>query len=185
MSLKVNRRTLRVAAVLIGASVASPVAASAVVTRSSGPVRATYPDGTRLDDNVTIVLTSDSQVTVVTTSGVRTLRGPGSFRIGDIDMPSASAQAPTMPTMDAPDVYDGAAPRASVERSMPPPDIDDKPAQQVAPEPSLVEPDGSTESAQKSTEGRDSPIPTAPQTPPKDGAIGSGAKAPPTDTPPH
>ena len=187
MSLRVNSTILPMAALLIGASVASPVAASGVVTRSSGPARASYPDGTRLDDNVTIVLTSDSQVTVVTTSGVRTLRGPGSFRIGDIDLPAAAKAAPPpyMPAIDSPDMYEGSAPQADEKPDMSPPESARVPAQQETSEQSIAPTDQAGEPAQKGDKDGDSTQLPAPQNGPKAGAAGPGVKAPPPGVRPN
>ena len=179
MSLRVNSTILPLAALLIGASVASPVAASGVVTRSSGPARASYPDGTRLDDNVTIVLTSDSQVTVVTTSGVRTLRGPGSFRIGDIDLPAAAKAAPPpyMPAMDSPDMYEGSAPQADDKPDVSPPEGAKTLEQQDTSEPSTVPKDRATEAAQKGGKDGGSAELPPPQNRLKDGTAGPPVKA--------
>ena len=102
MFLKGSKWPLRVGALLLAASLASPASARGIVIRSSGPARAVYPDGTALDDDATIVLTLGSQVTVVTTSGVRTLRGPGSFRIAQVNQQGLPPAWSTMPGMAAP-----------------------------------------------------------------------------------
>lgn len=83
MSLDRWRAGLKAVA-LAGAALALPVAAMAgVVVKSTGPSAATFPVGTKLDDNATIVLKAGDVVTVLTAEGTRVIKGAGTFRVGD------------------------------------------------------------------------------------------------------
>lgn len=75
-------RAIMIGLALAGAGMA--VAAQAgVVVKSSGPSAGEYPPGKKLDDNARITLKNGDSVTVLTTSGTRVIRGPGSHQVGD------------------------------------------------------------------------------------------------------
>lgn len=72
--------------VLIGAAaaaaVAAPLAAAPLVVRSLGPSAKSYPPGRAVGENVPLVLKAGDVITVLAPSGARTLRGPGTFKVG-------------------------------------------------------------------------------------------------------
>lgn len=73
------RYTLGIAgAVLLGAGSAA-LAAPAVVVKSSA---SEFPVGSKVDDADTITLESGESVTVLTSKGSRTMKGPGTFEVG-------------------------------------------------------------------------------------------------------
>lgn len=65
-------------------------AAKVLIIRSSGPTKALYPDGMMLDESASLILKAGSQVTIISGSGTRTLRGPGNFRLAVIDQTIAT-----------------------------------------------------------------------------------------------
>lgn len=75
------RTTIRLA-VLVGA-IAAGTAASAdvLVVRSLGNAARTYATGRSLPDNASLTLTGGDTVTILTTRGTRTFRGPGRFSV--------------------------------------------------------------------------------------------------------
>ena len=76
--------------VLMGAAMAvaasgfliSAPAQAGVVVKSSGPSAGQFPVGKKLDDAASITLKSGDSVTVLTDSGTRVIRGPGTHRVG-------------------------------------------------------------------------------------------------------
>jgi len=79
-----SRFTTRVlAATLTGAALAGlgsvALAAPAVVVKSS---TSEFPVGSKVDDADTITLDSGESVTVLTSKGTRTMKGPGTFEVG-------------------------------------------------------------------------------------------------------
>lgn len=66
------------------AALVLPAAAMAgVVVKSTGPSSASYPVGTKLDDEARITLKAGDVVTVLTSEGTRVIKGAGTFRVGD------------------------------------------------------------------------------------------------------
>jgi hypothetical protein len=68
-------------AILACTSIASPLAAKAVVVRSAGPSAKSYPPGKALPDTAKIALQPGDSVTLVGPSSARSLRGPGTFPV--------------------------------------------------------------------------------------------------------
>jgi len=64
----------------LGAGTSAAVAQTAVVVKSSAKA---FPVGSKVDDEDTITLASGDSVTVLTKKGTRTMKGPGTFRVGD------------------------------------------------------------------------------------------------------
>ena len=75
-------RAIAIGLALAGAGLAG-AAQAGVVVKSSGPSAGQYPPGKKLDDNARITLKNGDSVTVLTTTGTRVIRGPGSHRVGE------------------------------------------------------------------------------------------------------
>ena len=81
MFFKGNRIGVLLVAGCAMASIGSMAAADVLVTQSSGEAARQYPRGTRLPDSATITIGRGSSVTVLTTTGTRSFRTPGSHRV--------------------------------------------------------------------------------------------------------
>lgn len=66
-------------ALMTGLGATAAHAEPAVVVKSSA---GKYPVGSKVDDAATITLTSGDSVTVLTKKGTRTMKGPGTFKVG-------------------------------------------------------------------------------------------------------
>jgi hypothetical protein len=66
-------------AVLFGLGAGAALAEPAVVVKSSARA---YPVGSKVDDSASITLQSGDSVTVLTSKGTRTMKGPGTFEVG-------------------------------------------------------------------------------------------------------
>lgn len=78
-----NSRILRAAfaaALLAGLGAGAATAAPAVVVKSSA---SKYPVGSKVDDADTITLENGVSVTVLTGAGTHTMKGPGTFKVGE------------------------------------------------------------------------------------------------------
>lgn len=69
-------------AALAAALVSVPARADVLVVRSSGPSAQSYPPGRSLPDSAALALRTDDMVMILGSSGTRTFRGPGTFRVG-------------------------------------------------------------------------------------------------------
>lgn len=88
-------RIMRFAKVAIGLAVLTGVSGTAIaqnmVVRSTGPSASSFPTGKKLAGNAKITLKKLDSVTVLSRSGTRVLRGPGTFSLNR----SASANSTT------------------------------------------------------------------------------------------
>ena len=66
-------------AIMVGLGAGAALAAPAVVVKSSS---GDYPVGSKVDDAKTITLSSGDSITVLTKKGTRTMKGPGTFKVG-------------------------------------------------------------------------------------------------------
>ena len=80
MSWVQSKLARRVGAALLLAVVSSPVSATVLVVRSSGPSAAQYPPGRALGDNDVITLNAGDTVVLLSSRGTRTFSGRGTFR---------------------------------------------------------------------------------------------------------
>ncbi|TMM47295.1 hypothetical protein [Qipengyuania marisflavi] len=65
----------------LGAFAATPAQAG-VVVKASGPSSAQYPVGKKLDDMSNVTLKDGDVITVLTSTGTRIIKGPGTHRVG-------------------------------------------------------------------------------------------------------
>lgn len=72
-----TKNSIRVALAALAVLGATHARAATIVVRASGPSAASYPPGTKLPDNGTIVLKAGDSVTVLDARGTRVLRGQG------------------------------------------------------------------------------------------------------------
>lgn len=82
-SAEMNSRILGIAVaglLLTGLGAGAAAAATAVVVKSSA---STYPVGSKVDEADTITLESGVSVTVLTSAGTHTMKGPGTFKVGE------------------------------------------------------------------------------------------------------
>ena len=78
-----------VAAVALSSTAA---VASVVVVRSLGPSSKAYPPGKTLPESAKITLQGGDVVTVLSPNAAQTLRGPGNFTAGEVNLASAAAK---------------------------------------------------------------------------------------------
>jgi hypothetical protein len=88
---------MRTKLVLLGAAAAvalssTAAVASVVVVRSLGPSSKAYPPGKTLPESAKITLQGGDVVTVLSPSAAQTLRGPGNFTAGEVNLASAAAK---------------------------------------------------------------------------------------------
>lgn len=92
-----TKNSVRLAAVLGGAMIAAGLSGAAhaatIVVRANGPSAPSYPPGTKLPDNGTIVLKSGDTVTVLDARGTRVLRGPGAVAVAGSNTASVNGIA--------------------------------------------------------------------------------------------
>lgn len=74
-------RTFTIGLALAGAALAGAAQAGVVVS-SSGPSKAQFPAGKKLDDNSSITLRDGDTVTVLTAGGTRVIKGAGVHLVG-------------------------------------------------------------------------------------------------------
>ncbi|NQX94542.1 MAG: hypothetical protein HRT64_06430 [Erythrobacter sp.] len=72
-------RAVFAGALVAGLGAGAALAAPAVVVKSSS---GEYPVGSKVDDAKTITLASGDSITVLTSKGTRTMKGPGTFKVG-------------------------------------------------------------------------------------------------------
>lgn len=72
---------------------ATPALADVLVVRSVGNAAQAYPRGRSLPDNATIALRAGDSVTVLSSGGTRTFRGPGRFRLSQAAQANPMASA--------------------------------------------------------------------------------------------
>ena len=75
-------RTFTIGLALAGAALAGAAQAGVVVS-SSGPSKAQFPSGKKLDDNSSITLRDGHSVTVLTAGGTRVIKGAGAHLVGE------------------------------------------------------------------------------------------------------
>lgn len=75
------------------AATSGTAAADVLVAQSSGAAARTYPRGTRLADDASIVLGRGDRVSVLTPRGMQRFEGPGRFRVGGARQLASSALA--------------------------------------------------------------------------------------------
>ena len=88
---------MRTKLVLLGTAVAvalssTAAVASVVVVRSLGPSSKSYPPGKTLPESAKITLQGGDVVTVLSPNAAQTLRGPGNFTAGQVNLASAAAK---------------------------------------------------------------------------------------------
>ena len=88
---------MRAKLVLVGAVAAvalssTAAVASVVVVRSLGPSAKAYPPGKTLPESAKITLQGGDVVTVLGPNAAQTLRGPGNFEAGRVNLASAAAK---------------------------------------------------------------------------------------------
>jgi hypothetical protein len=88
---------MRTKLVLLGTAVAvalssTAAVASVVVVRSLGPSSKAYPPGKTLPESAKITLQGGDVVTVLSPNAAQTLRGPGNFTAGQVNLASAAAK---------------------------------------------------------------------------------------------
>jgi hypothetical protein len=88
---------MRTKLVLLGAAAAvalssTAAVASVVVVRSLGPSSKAYPPGKTLPESAKITLQGGDVVTVLSPNAAQTLRGPGNFTAGEVNLASAAAK---------------------------------------------------------------------------------------------
>ena len=88
---------MRTKLLLLGAAAAVALSstaamASVVVVRSLGPSSKAYPPGKTLPESAKITLRGGDVVTVLSPNAAQTLRGPGNFTAGEVNLASAAAK---------------------------------------------------------------------------------------------
>jgi hypothetical protein len=88
---------MRTKLMLLGAAAAVALSstaaiASVVVVRSLGPSSKAYPPGKTLPESAKISLQGGDVVTVLSPNAAQTLRGPGNFTAGEVNLASAAAK---------------------------------------------------------------------------------------------
>lgn len=88
---------MRTKLLLLGAAVAvalssTAAVASVVVVRSLGPSSKAYPPGKTLPESAKITLRGGDVVTVLSPNAAQTLRGPGNFTAGEVNLASAAGK---------------------------------------------------------------------------------------------
>jgi hypothetical protein len=88
---------MRTKLVLLGTAVvvalsSTAAVASVVVVRSLGPSSKAYPPGKTLPESAKITLQGGDVVTVLSPNAAQTLRGPGNFTAGQVNLASAAAK---------------------------------------------------------------------------------------------
>jgi hypothetical protein len=88
---------MRTKLVLLGTAVAvalssTAAVASVVVVKSLGPSAKAYPPGKTLPESAKITLQGGDVVTVLSPNAAQTLRGPGNFTAGEVNLASAAAK---------------------------------------------------------------------------------------------
>jgi hypothetical protein len=88
---------MRAKLMLLGAAAAAVLSstaavASVVVVRSLGPSSKAYPPGKTLPESAKITLQGGDVVTVLSPNAAQTLRGPGNFTAGEVNLASAAAK---------------------------------------------------------------------------------------------
>ena len=88
---------MRTKLVLLGTAMAvalssTAAVASVVVVRSLGPSSKAYPPGKTLPESAKITLQGGDVVTVLSPNAAQTLRGPGNFTAGQVNLASAAAK---------------------------------------------------------------------------------------------
>ncbi|MEM7689649.1 MAG: hypothetical protein AAF291_11575 [Pseudomonadota bacterium] len=101
-------------AIVAGLGAGAALAAPAVVVKSSANK---YPVGSKVDDTKTITLASGDSVTVLTKKGTRTMKGPGTFKVGDKPKSNRARFANLTRTRAASRTATGAVRSAAVETS--------------------------------------------------------------------
>lgn len=101
-------------ALLVGIGAGAALAEPAVIVKSSA---GEFPVGSKIDDAKTITLESGDTVTVLTSKGTRTMRGPGTFKVGDTPKSNRARFAHLTRTRAASRTATGAVRSAAVEET--------------------------------------------------------------------